>query len=338
MARALVREIKEKRKNYIINGAMEVSQRGTSFVSILDSRYSIDRFAYYKSGAMVHTVTQDSDVPTQVQSGYTFKSSYRANLTTPDTSIATNEYVCIDQCIEGFNYSEFAQKAFTISFWVKATTPGIYSIALRNETQTRSLVYEYTINSANTWEKKVISIPAMNTSGTWNYGTGIGIRLTFTIAAGTALQTTPGAWQTGGFIAGTNQINGANTGATDFRLTGVMLNEGLTAEPFSLFSDNGYAGEFTACMRYYEVAVGGVLFAAPVTSGNAYTSGVVYMKVPKRVTPNVTLVTVGQSGFPGTVGAVGNTSNMTFTEQRTANATLSSAFFLSSYLADAELS
>lgn len=251
MARALVKEIKDTRKNYFINSDMQTAQRGTSFSAIANGAYSLDRYQYEKSGAMVHTVTQDTDVPTVAQASYTFQNSMRLNLTTPDTSIAAGEYTFFGQKIEGYNFVSFAQKVFIVSFWVKATLAGTYCVAARNGAQNLSYIAEYTINAANTWERKTVTIAASPAAGTWNYTTGTGIHITWALAVGTTFQTTAGTWQSGNFLGTSNQVNGVNTGATDFRVTGVQVNEGSASAPYSLFGED-VEGEVMACQRYYE--------------------------------------------------------------------------------------
>lgn len=237
-------------KNALINGDMAISQRGTSFASAASGQYTVDRFVYGKSGAMVHTITQDTDVPTTAQAGYAFKHSLRLNLTTPDTSLAAGDIAYIQQAIEGYNFKRLAEKAFTLSFWVKATTPGVYCVAFANSTPDRSYVAEYTIDSANTWEKKTITVSASPSDGTWNFTNGVGLYVIWTIAAGTTYQATAGAWTSGFKTSTSGQVNGVNTGATDFRITGAMLNEGEIAAPFSLFGGS-VADEFQNCLRYY---------------------------------------------------------------------------------------
>jgi hypothetical protein len=140
MARELVKQIKENSKNYLINGTMEIAQRGTSFAAVTNGVYTLDRFIYNKFGAMVHTVSRDTDVPTLIESNYSFKNSLRMNLTTPDTTLAAGDFTIITQHVEGYNYSEFREKAITLSFWVKATTPGVYCIAFRNTGLDRSFI------------------------------------------------------------------------------------------------------------------------------------------------------------------------------------------------------
>lgn len=242
----------KNQQNWIINGHMQISQRNTSFVAIANGAYCLDRYIYYKNGAMVHTVTQDTDVPTLAQAGYLFQNSLRMNLTTPDTAIAAADVAAISQKIEGYNFVNFAQKDFTLSFWVKATLPGIYCVAFQNSTNDRSYVAEYTINLANTWEQKTIAVAATPTGGTWNYTNGIGLEVNFTVAAGSNYQQTAGSWQAnaGAKYATANQVNGVNTGATDFRITGVAVYEGTIASPsFSTFGRT-FQDELAACQRY----------------------------------------------------------------------------------------
>jgi hypothetical protein len=251
MARTLVKTIEDTRRNYFINGDMRLAQRNTSFSAIANGAYSLDRWVYQKSGAMVHTLSQGTDTPTFAQAEHGFRNSLVATLTTPDTSIGAAESCRIEQRIEGYNYQFLAQKTFTVSFWVKATLAGVYCVAARNSGADRSCVQEYTINATNTWEYKTITFPATPTTGTWNYTNGNGLTLAWVLAAGSDFQTTAGAWQTGNFFKTSNQVNGVNTGATSWLMTGVMINEGDSAAPFSLFGGD-FQGEVKAAQRYYE--------------------------------------------------------------------------------------
>lgn len=297
MAKTPEFDLRKARKNYLINGDMRISQRQVTFTGIANGAYSLDRYVYYKVGAMVHTITQGTDVPTLTQAGYLFQNCLRLNLTTPDTAIAATDVCAITQKIEGYNFTALAQKPFTLSFWVKATLPGTYCVAFQNSANDRSYVAEYTINAASTWEYKTITVAASPSAGTWNYSTGIGLEVNWTLAAGSNFQQTAGSWQTnaGAKYATANQINGVNTGATDFRITGVMLNEGVEALPFSLFAGD-IEGEFAACQRYFEKSYPEGFYAT-ATSVNGYCAVTVPagtvratfpFKVKKRTTPSYT--------------------------------------------------
>ena len=284
-------------RNYIINGDMRIAQRGKTFSAITSGQYSIDRWCYGKAGTAVHTVAQDTDVPSMASAGYYFQNSLHVNLTTPSTSLAATDYYCIYQRIEGYNFANLAQKPFVVSFWVKATTPGTYSVCLSNSGRDRTIVKEYTINSASTWEKKTIQVLATPSDGTWNYVNGLGLEIDFTIAAGSNYQTTANAWQSGNYLRSTNQINGVNTGSTSFKITGVMINEGYEALPFKTAGVN-YTHELTLCQRYYEksysvddIPMSLLWHGAEGSIGRQYRP-TVHFKVPKRTNqPTISIYT-----------------------------------------------
>lgn len=239
--------------NGFINGDMNIAQRGASgaasFAAVADGAYTLDRFIYNKVGTMVHTISQDADVPTVAQSGRLFTNSLRLNLTTADTAIAAGDLCAFGQRIEGYNFKRaLAQRPTTLRTWVKATIAGVYCVAFRNSGNDRSYVAEVTINNANTWEEKVVTIPASPSAGTWNYTNGIGMNATWALAAGATFQTAAGAWQNGNFIATANQINGVNTGSTDFRTTGWEIVPGSV--PMRL-PPRSVVQEMLACRRYY---------------------------------------------------------------------------------------
>jgi hypothetical protein len=267
MARELVRKITDERKNYIINGDMNIAQRGISFAAIASGNYSLDRYVYTKNNSAVHTISQDTDVPTFAESGYLFQNSLRLNLTTPDDTVDVGDVNYIEQRIEGYNFVNLAQKEITLSFWVKATLTGTYAIAFRNSGFDKSYVAEYTIDSSDTWEKKIITIIPSPADGTWNYANGTGLRVSFILVSGSTNNTTPGSWQTGNFTGTSNIVNGVQTGATDFRITGIMLNEGESAGQFKLFGED-IQGEIEACQRYYEKS-----YNVDVTPGTVTAAG-----------------------------------------------------------------
>lgn len=285
----------DKGRNYFINADMRIAQRGTSFISPGTGTYNLDRMIYNKVGTMTHTISQDTDVPTFNQANYLFQNSLRMNLTATDTSIAAGDFTQIGQPIEGYNFANLAGKVFTLSFWVKATLTGTYCVSFVNTGGDRSYVAEYTINSPSTWEYKTITVTASPFLGTWNYTIGVGLRVRWALACGSTFQTTAGSWQAGNFFATANQINGTNTGATDFRLTGIMINEGSTAAPFRPFS-NGFSAEVVACQRYYEksydiatppgTSTAAGMFTATWMSGNRPLTNIQF-KVKKRAPPTM---------------------------------------------------
>jgi hypothetical protein len=237
-----------QRKNAIINGDFNVWQRGTSFTSAATATYSADRWQYAKVGAMVHDMSRSADVPTVAEAGRLFNYSLLIDCTTVDAAIAAGDYSLIQEKVEGYNFLPLAQKIITLSFWVKATKTGIYCIALGNSVADRSCIKEYTINTTDTWEKKTLTFPASPSAGTWDYTTGVGLAVYFTLAAGSTWQTTADAYQTGNFFATANQVNATDDTANNFRLCGVQLEAGSVATEFEQRTFNE---ELALCQRYY---------------------------------------------------------------------------------------
>ena len=269
-------------RNRIINGEMTVAQRGTSFPALTNPgiTYTLDRWTWGQSGAMVCTATQSSDVPND-----TFQTSLKVDVTTADTSLTANEYTVITQRIEGVNVRDLIGTTFTLSFWVKSPKTGIHCVAFRNAgpaVPDRSYIKEYTIATANTWEYKTITVTGgLITAGTWDWTNGPGLDVGFTFACGSTFQTTADAWQTGNFIATANQVNVMDNTANDFFITGVQLEPGSVATPFERRPGST---EFALCQRYFQKA-----FAAHT----ATTTDMVYLKEVMRSGPTIVITQIG---------------------------------------------
>ena len=321
-------------RNRIINGAMTVPRRGTSFPAVANGAYTLDRWQWNNSGAMVCTVSlSTTDFPND-----TFQSSLKVDVTTADTSIAAGEYTGIFQPIEGVNVRDLIGTTFTLSFWVKSPKTGVHCVSFRNARPAldRAYIKEYTITTANTWEYKTVTVTGgLITAGTWDWTNGSGVEVGFTLAAGTTWQTTADAWQTGNFLATANQVNVMDNTANDFFLTGVQLEPGAIATPFER---RPLAAEIRLCQRYYETSLNSSnvsLFSGNVTSGSAYWGNTAY-KVDKRDVPIVVLTNLSAVAFPTAAGTVVNSERSGFMEQRTATAT-GPATFTSTWTATSEM-
>ena len=283
-------------KNLIINGAMQVAQRGTSGFTAGNS-YGLDRWKNWKSGSGAFTVEQSTDVPTTEPFQYSLKST----VTTTSTP-SGNDYYGVAQYIEGNNahslgFGTSAAKTITLSFWVKSSITGTYSVAISNKDgATRTYAADYSISSANTWEKKALTISG-DVTGTWNKDNTIGLRVWFALGMGSTYSTsTSNSWESSGGIQSPSAIDWiSNSGAT-FYITGVQLEAGSVATEFER---RPYGTELQLCQRYYEKS-----YSLDVVPGTATTNGFVYMstgtstagdkatgaffKVEKRATPTIT--------------------------------------------------
>jgi hypothetical protein len=235
--------------NVIINGNMDIWQRGTSFAAIAHDDYSADRFKYKKVGTMVHTASQSTDVPTEAESGIKSNYSLKLDCTTADAAMGAADRNRLMYIVEGYDYAPLKDNAVTLSFWVKAVKTGTYCIGFINNGSDRSYVVEYTIDSASTWEKKTITLTFDQSGGTEDYTNGAGLYISWTISAGTNFHTTADAWQNGNYFATANQVNGVDNTANDFYLAQVKLELGAGA---TAFVARPIGEELALCKRYFE--------------------------------------------------------------------------------------
>lgn len=270
--------------NPIINGNFDVWQRATSFTSIADGKYFADRWKYKKVGAVVHDASRSVDTPTPTQSGVYSKYGVQLVVTTVDASIAAGDYCHIKQHIEGYWYALFAQMQFTLSFWVKSKLTGTYCVFFQNkDTADRSYVAEYTIDVADTWEFKTVTVTAPPSAGTWDYESGQGLTVGFSQSCGSTFQTTAGAWQTGNFFGTSNQVNNTATGGGNgyFFLSQVMLVVGATGAPLL---QRSYGPELALCQRYATYIPAQPIGVA-VSTNSLYNQGAITWPVTMRATP-----------------------------------------------------
>jgi|TARA_R100000030_G_scaffold45940_1_gene34693 hypothetical protein len=235
-------------RNLVINGAMEIAQRGTSAVTINSgsATYRLDRF--YASGASsagVFTVEQSTDAPTD------FKNSLKVTVTTADSSIGSTTNYRVNQNIEGqnissLNYGSSNAKTVALSFYVKSSLTGTFGGKLGNSARDRSHPFTYTISSANTWEKKTVTITG-DTSGTWLDTNGIGFELVWSIGAGADRLGTAGTWAGVRYDGASGQTNIIATNSSTWFLTGVQLEVGQNPTEFER---EPFERTLAKCYRY----------------------------------------------------------------------------------------
>lgn len=343
-----------KSKNYVINGGMDFFQRGSSFVAVANNQYIADRFRYEKIGTMVHTASQSVDVPSFAQSGVVFASSLRLNLTTPQASLTTNQRCRVQTRIEGQIFAPLKLKPMVLTFWVKATLAGIYSVTFGDSGSSVTYVKDYTVDASNTWEKKSIALTHSEVIGTWNYTTSVGLGVTFCLASGPDEKTaTQDTWLIGDFKSSTFSVNGVQAGATDFYLTGVQLEEGTTSSNFDRTGGNTI-NELRLCQRYFEksydldVVPGTITTAGEIhsykSSASSSARGYTSFKVTKRTTSAIiayspvtgTTNTVRVDGADVTA-AYANIGMNGYTQDRTGGSDVNQSINRWHFAADAEL-
>jgi hypothetical protein len=302
-------------KNLIINGAMQVAQRGTSQTGVTSSGYASapDRFSSLINGLGTWTLSQSSDAPDG------FSSSYKWECTIADSSISAGDYGILLQRMEGQNLQHLKKgssnaESLTASFWVKSSKTGTYIFEMYENHSQRSISKSYTISSANTWEYKSITIPG-DTVGTINNDNTQSLIPAFWVAAGSVYSS--GTLQTSwGSIVSANRavgvVNLADTVGNTWQVTGVQLELGSTATPFE---HRSYGDELARCQRYCHI-IGDTQYQA-IGIGTMYTStaSIFYVHTPvsMRSSPSVSKVAggVGTTWLQSYVGSTGTNSNPT---------------------------
>jgi len=248
-------------KNLIINGDMSQFQRATATTTVTSGEYqTADRFKLYENTDGAYTAELENlSVADQATTGQ--RTALELNVTTADGTIGASQFAAIYHPIEAqflqhILYGTSAAKDLTLSFWVKSNKTGTYCVAIdKNDNTAYRLPIEYTISSADTWEKKVIHISP--TAGSTSLITasgaaidndnGTGMLVTFALAWGSNYQGTNNTWVTGNAYSTSNQVNWMDSTDNNFYITGIQLEVGSGASDFEHLPNDI---QLLRCQRY----------------------------------------------------------------------------------------
>ena len=321
-------------KNIIINGSMDIAQRGTSVAGV-GNAYVLDRWNILPGTLGTWTNSQSTDVPT----GQGFATSLKMDCTTADASPSASEFLMVRQKFEGQNLQYIKKgtanaESTTLSFWVKSNKTGIYICELiDSDNSNRTINKSYTINSANTWEKKTIKFPG-DTTGTLDNDNAVSLSLQFWLGAGSdytsgTLQTDWGSQTPANRAVG--QVNLADSTSNEWYVTGVQLEAGSVASDFEFLPVDV---NLQRCQRYFEkssnmnsaliVTSEGIVGVRDGTASTINRYYNVQYSVEKRATPTVTTYDLlgatgdcrrdSTNGIPTSTFSTGATCfNMTYT-------------------------
>ena len=312
------------RKNMIINGAMQVAQRGTSLSGIDTStelnKYIVDRWSLSGDDAGAWTMSQDTNSPNE------FGSSLKIDCTTAKSSLDANTYMYLSHRIEAQNLQQLAYgtssaKAITLSFWVKSPKTGTHIVEIyhgdSSGTSLRKNSRAYTVSTANTWEKKEVTWTGSSAVNQINNDNGLGLYVNFWIAAGsnyTSGTLTENSWHNTEANRIVGQVNVADSTSNNFYLTGVQMELGSVATDFE---HRSYGEELALCHRYFQA----ISFKAAWGSGIGYVRAtgqamtiVQFLTTMRAIPSTITFPTVGQASgnitylngesYPSTHGSV----------------------------------
>jgi hypothetical protein len=296
-------------RNIVINGAMTVVQRNANTTSITTTGYySPDRFNI-ELGSASGTWTMNVDSVGVNRAGPNeFGNSCNLIVTTANTNLGTGGYVIFSQLVEGLNLQQVKKgtanaESLTVSFWAKSSNTGTFICELYDNDNSRQCSQSYTISTAGTWEKKVITFPA-DTTGRFDNDNALSLYLTFFLASGTTftsgiLNTTWASVTNANRAVG--QLNLANRAGNYIAITGVQMETGTVATPFEMRS---IGTELALCQRYYWQQGGGsyTRFGGGIAIGRSSTVAMTapFFPVAMRAFPTVSSINLGSTSIGGT--------------------------------------
>jgi len=260
-------------KNLIINGDMSIHQRGSAVTST--NGFGVDRFQYNDSNnydQRVFTFNQDTDVPT----GQGFGKSMKINVTTPETTIASDEYARVFTRLEGQNLQQLkfgtsSAESVTLSFWLKTNVTGNFAVSLLLDDDSRIIGNTYSATSSGVWEKITITF-AGDTTGVIDNDNGSGMRVMFITDAGSDFtssdNTSWGSYSNAKLGYGqTASVFGTTSGY--WNVTGVQLEADTSASDFEFIP---YDVNLQRCQRYYQIFGSTAPTSCNMTNGMAYSA------------------------------------------------------------------
>lgn len=279
-------------RNVIINGGMQVAQRGTSSTDVGSGGgyFTVDRFRIDTGNSAGRcTMSQDSDSPNG------FANSIKLDCTTADASIAAGEYFMLQQRIEGQNLQSFAKgtsdaKTFSVSFYVKGNASATYVCELFDIDNTRQVSKSFNVTTS--WTRVELTFPA-DTTGAFGDDNAASLYLIIWLHAG--------ATYTGGTLSTTwTSVTSANRAAgissffdstnRTFFITGVQLELGDNATPFE---HRSFGEEEQKCLRYFYKISSDVNYPYAFQYNANYRFNVVHFPVRMRVVPTETVTNSG---------------------------------------------
>ena len=288
-------------RNMIINGGMQVWQRGTAAIETGGGGLkTVDRFRFSEEADGEYTSEKHSMTLAELNTtGHS--TALKLVCTTADTSIAVTQHASFWQPVEAQNlqhlqYGTANAKTMTLSFWVKSNKTGTYTIVIKKvDSTTYYCPIEYTISSADTWEQKKITITP--TAGSTSLITGAGgiipndngegMQVRFNLAWGSNYHGTNNTWTTSAHYSTSSQVNWLDSTSNNFYITGVQLELGSSATPFE---HRSYGEELARCERYYWRWTSAAYPYGAFCMGQGYSStevnGVRYFPTTMRAAPS----------------------------------------------------
>lgn len=324
--------------NRIINGDMRIDQRNNGAAGTAPF-YTVDRWQYMASQTLKGNWQRNLGPPSSMPREFAYCFGFQS---TSSYALLASDFFGFYQIIEAdmitdFGWSGANAQPVTLSFLAMSSLTGTFSGAIRNATGSgpawtvsRSYPFTFSLPTANTWTKIVVTIPG-DLGGPWQLnGNAAGATVTFDFGAGATYRAPAGAWAAGNYVGVTGAQSVVSTNGAAFYVTGVKLEIGSVA---TLYNRQSLAKSLADCQRYYESGLSG--FVGNTTQGQ--TPGVwTQFQVMKRVTPTMTTAISYNSGGGWSGPLATDVAQNGFMGKLTAPVS-GVGYFFNTFTADAEL-
>lgn len=309
-------------RNRLINSSFQINQRNAGTQTIGASfQYPVDCWHSYEfaTGSVNSAIATATPAPN-------LRNYLTLTCTLSDT-LSSNEYGYIAQIIEGNKLDDLGwgtvnAQPLVVSFWVRANFAAAYGGALFSYGSSRSFAFNYTINSANTWEFKTVVITPDSVA--LPTGTSAALRLAFTFGSGSGSLTASSGWTSGTYF-GLTGASSIFTATRNLWFAGIQLEAGGSSSPFQYKS---YAEELLECQRYYfrqkATATSESFFLPANIVSTTAANGLIRFPASMRIAPTA----LEQSGTAGNyaINSIGSltacSSVPTFGQATTVGATI----------------
>jgi len=297
-------------KNLVINGSFRVDQRnnGAEVTASSNSIFCADRWTVNNDGHNYFKLQRKDDAPAQtIGTYYYMRATCIQNYGGFGGSSASQ---IIENNLEGYtvahlNYGLSNAKQCTLSFWFRCSLTGSFGGSLANSGYDRCHPFIFTYSSANTWQYVTYTFSTTGfTTGGFQTGTGVGLRLVFSLGNGTGRQASPGQWHNSVYFGPTGETALVNTNGATMDWASVQLEEGTLS---TRFEHRSYGEELRLCERYYQIlmkegngfARTGGLGGTPYSNGNQVYCPCIF---PVEMRAKPTIISSGSGTFRSRLG------------------------------------
>ena len=288
------------RRNLIINGAMEVAQRGTSSTEQLYQ--TVDRMRLARAGTDENPTQAQLSITTASMTALGFRKAFRivnGNQTSganpADTIAMSYRIEARDIRTSGWDYTN-PNSFITIQFWVYSNVGQTYYLRLRTlDGTSQNYTTSYTL-SANTWTKVVKTIPG-NSNIQFDDDVNQGLQINFSMFAGTVYTSSSMTLNSWAAYDVNNQFPDMTstwytTNDATWNITGLQLEVGPQA---TAFEHRSFAEELQLCKRYYQQYINPPINGIVSGTANRTENHAFLLPVEMRASPTLSISNTGNN-------------------------------------------